>query len=885
MKTANTFLFGKSVSRPKPWTPAEMEKLLKEARMRTAAARAQTNKGIIAALARTGELFADKKGKWRREAFKLLHSGTAFSDETLNITLDILPQILEAGELRRRMELELFLPSALDACTPRAGYNGFVSACPKGVVLHVGAGNVFLGIIDSLLLGLLTKNVNVVKTATGGSAFAVLFCEALAVADKGGALSSSIAVVEWKGGSRDVERAAASGSDAVFVWGGEEAVAAYKELAPSSTHVTGFGPKMSMALVTGEYVSVFGMAAVAALAARDVCLWDQSACASPHTLYFVEPDKKRAEKLVADFMALAPFAFEAMQRELPQAALTSDEQVEVTRARELAKVDAGLGLARVESSFPRTHWTLIAEKDPAFKISSLNRVLYVKSVPSVEAVAGLITPFRGYMQSVGVGGFAADRQAIARALGHLRVARVTELGKMLSSETGSPHDGTFPMRELVNFVGVEGDWSAADRLDALAAHARENSPFYKKHYRNAPRKIRTLADFAKLPFLDKNHILDNTPPDSNDMFAGPITKGVYFASGGSTGSPKYIFFDSAEYARVCLTLSRCFSNAGLGKNDRAANLFVAGNLWSSFISVEKALAHTDAVSVPVGSSLPMESILKFLSEFRVTAIIGLPTFLTKLAEAVEVSSPRAKIPLRYIFYGGEYVGPELTAYFRKVFPDVMVRSGGYATVDAGAIGYQCRHCEGSVHHLFEDEQFLEIVDPDTGLPVKEGEVGEVVTTVLNKRHMPILRFRLGDLGRFINRPCPCGRKDMLFEILGRCDDRIHIGGAHVFVNDLQKAIQEVPELSLNFQAELSRRGHRDFMKLKVEVRDPASMAEAPRLAAELGRMMHDKCEDLAYVIDNDWMGPPEVAILPPDGLERVRRTGKIRRVKDLRIKL
>jgi len=885
-KTLSTaWVFGRAVRRSKPWSAEEVRGIFARARAATEKVRALSSENVINILAETGRLFANPKSKWRREALRLLRADSSFSEGTIKDTLDILPQLLDAGELRRRMDLELFLPYITDACVMRPGYNGFITSCPKGVALHVGAGNVFLGIIDSLLLGLLTRNVNVVKTATGASSFAVLFCRALAAADRSGALASSVSVLEWKGGTVEVERAAAEGSDVIFVWGGEDAVSAYKKLAPSSTHVTGFGPKMSMALVTAEYAGAEGMAAVAARVARDVCLWDQSACASPHTLYFIEPDSRKAAALIDAFMELAPFAFEAMQQTLPQGALSSDEQVEITRARELAKVDAGLGLAKVESSFPRTHWTIIAEKDKAFRVSPLHRVLYVKTASSVQEVARLIEPMRGYVQTVGVGGFTQDRRSIARALAHARVARITELGKMLSSENGSPHDGTFPMRELVNIVGVEGGWAVTDKLDDLYRHARANSKFYARHLKKGPAAIRTFGDYAKLPFLDKNHILENTPPESRDLFTGPMQKGVYFASGGSTGSPKYIFFNSAEYNRVSATLSKCFSNAGLGRDDRAANLFVAGNLWSSFITVEKALSLTDAVSVPVGSALPMETILKFLSDFQVTAIIGLPTFLTKLAEAVEASRPRVKIPLRLIFYGGEYVGPELTAYFGKVFPGVSVRSAGYATVDAGAIGYQCPHCKGSVHHLFEEEQFLEIVDTETGRPVPSGEVGELVTTVLSKRHMPILRFRLGDLGRFIEKSCPCGRKDMLFEILGRCDDRIHIGGAHVFVNDLQRAISAVPGLSLNFQAELFRKGHRDAMKLRVETRSPVPVAEAKRLSDALGRMVHDRCEDLAYVIDNDWMGPPEIEILPPDGIERISRTGKIKRVKDLRIKL
>jgi len=393
--------------------------------------------------------------------------------------------------------------------------------------------------------------------------------------------------------------------------------------------------------------------------------------------------------------------------------------------------------------------------------------------------------------------------------------------------------------------------------------------------------VRTARDFAALPLLNKNDILANTPPESEAMFSAKPGNGVYFASGGSTGSPKYIFYEFNEYENTTRSLARCFTGPGLSPSDRAANLFVAGNLWSSFISVEKALPHTGAVSVPLSSTLPLPSLIKYLEEFRVTAIIGLPSFLLRVAEAVEQSSPRPKIPLRFVFYGGEHAGLAAAAYFRKIFPGVELKSAGYATVDAGCIGFQCPHCKKGEHHLFSENQYLEILDPATGKAVPEGAVGELVTTPLDKTFMPVIRFKLGDLGRWLPGRCPCGAPEPRFELLGRCDDRIHLGGAHIFISDLENAFSSVPGLSLNFQAELCNSGHRDVLRLKVERRRDCK-TDAAQLAQALQKSLRRNCEDLAYVLEHRWIEDPEIVILPSGGIERLARTGKIKKVVDLR---
>ncbi len=882
MRTYNTYLFGKT-SNKSAWTPAELDAIGLKAQEARSLMRGVPRDYIVETLSRAGRLFK-KGGKYRAVALKHLKKQITFSEPVIDKSLDIIPLILDKAALIKRMNMELFLPYALEAPVERRGYDGLLRALPKGVVLHVGAGNVFLGILDSLVTGFLTKNVNIVKLSSSGSDFINIFMEALKEADEKGVLSASAAVLSWKGGSQALEEAVLKNVNAVFVWGGYDAVQSYRRLAPIDVRVEGFGPKTSVGVVFESCIENEGMEEVARRAALDASLWDQAACSSLHTLYLIAP-AKRHKALAASFLKEARKHFSRLARELPPGLLSPDEQVEITRARQLARVDAALGAASYESSAPKTDWTVIYEKDPVYRVSPLNRVLYVKTVETLEEVRDNLKPLRGYIQTVGVGG-SIERKRVMEVLGPAGIARVVKLGKMLEETNGSPHDGIFPMMSLVNWIPMEEKPSQLDRLSELVEHARSRSPFYKRHFKDVPR-IAAIADFARVPFLEKHHVLENTPPDSADLLTSKVQRGIYFASGGSTGQPKYVFYDQHEYDHTCRMLAFAFEAGGLGAADIIANLFVAGNLWSSWLSVEKAIAYTKAISVPVGSSLPIENIVKYLEDFKVTTIIGLPSFMIKLAEFVAVGGGKYDLHINKIFYGGEYVGSEMIKFFQSVFPGASVRSAGYATADAGVIGFQCEKCSRGLHHLFAFSQYIEFVDRDLLKPVPRGEIGELVVTGLSKKHMPIIRYRVGDLGRWVDRRCECGRKEPSFEILGRCDDRIHVGGAHLFVNDIQNALGKVPELSFNFQVIIDKKGHKDTLKIRVESRGAAMLTA--KAGTDLGRRLMDEigahCEDLKDSIRMKWLDKPEIEILKPNTIERVLRTGKTRRVIDKRVKI
>ncbi|PIS47321.1 MAG: hypothetical protein COT17_04055 [Elusimicrobia bacterium CG08_land_8_20_14_0_20_51_18] len=880
MEIKNTYIFGEELNKD-VWTAKEIRELGIKAQAGRREIFSVSKDYVIAVLSKTGRSFANRNSPYYLTAREHLLKTVSFSPEMTEETLNIIPHILNKNELSKRMNLEMFFPYALDVPMERHSYDGLLRALPRGVAVHIGAGNVFLGILDSLVLGMLTKNVNIVKLSSSGSNFLNIFASALKEADEKKVLARSFAILNWGGGKKELETEILKHSNSVFVWGGAEAVDSYKKMAPAGVKVEGFGPKTSFGVLFGSAIKNEGWDAIAKKAVKDCSMWDQAACSNMHTLYIVAP-KKEHGGMVKDFFKAAEKAFEEFQRKLPQGALDDDEKVEITKARELAKIDKALGNAEYASSFPRTHWTVIYEKKPFYRISPLNRVLYVKTVENVDQIKTELLPLRGYLQTAGIAGNILEKKHVLETFFDLDLARFVSLGNMLEGKTGSPHDGVFPMMNLVNWVAIEEKPRNNDRLIEIVKYAREKSAFYKRHFSKAG-EILNPADFRKLPFLEKRHVLENTPPDSDDLLTSKAKRGIYFASGGSTGQPKYVFYDQHEYEHTCRMLAHAYETAGLGENDVIANLFVAGNLWSSWLSVEKAIAYTKAISVPTGSNLPMENIVKYLQDFGVNSIIGLPSFLLKLAEYAE--SKGIKLGIKTVFYGGEYVGDEMVSFFGRVFPGAAVKSAGYATADAGVIGFQCESLSKGAHHLFAYSQYVEFIDPDTGVPVKDGEIGELVVTSLNKRHMPIIRYRVGDLGRWALKPCSCGRKEPVFEILGRCDDRIHVGGAHLFVNDIQNAAGKTKELSFNFQVIIEKIKHRDRLRLVMEVRNEKDLEHAKDLKDRFYARLYEKCEDLRESVKMGWLDEPEISLVPPNTVERIKRTGKIKRVVDLRIKV
>ena len=849
---------------------------------------------IVSLLAAAGKLWQAGTPVYD-EALERLTEQLPFSHEMVKESLDMVAGLLDEGELHNRVALELGAPTALDSWHRPTGrrtrnqprglsnkdYDGLVRAFPMGLMLHVSASNVFLGALDSMVQGLLTKNAAIVKLSSADPIFPIMFARTLASVDEEGALAGSLALVSWRGGDKEVEDVFKGGVDGAIVWGGEEAVQAYRQGLNAGARLIEHGPKMSFAIITRELFDVDlekKLRRAAQALAHDVALWDQAACASPQMAY-LECSRFQAE----EFAKILADELETFADKWPPGELDINEQVELTKVREQATFEAAVGEKSVMFPSDRSaRWTIIVTNETEPSPSPLNRCIVLRPIDDIAQIPPLFRPISGYLQSVGLAGPLPRIRQLAIELGAVGVNRFTTLGTMLAGVTGAPHDGRFGLQDLVRWVDYERcpDASPEERLGALLSYVRERSPFFKE--RLASLDLELGKDLMKIPFSRSEDMVPNVPPRGEDFLTASPQGAHVFASGGSTGQPKYVLYTFDEFVEVSRVLSTCFEAAGMTRDDRCANIFVAGHLWTSFLAVHQALENVGCFSIPVGGTSEMAQTLRYIVDFKATVILGIPSALLELARLVRSEGLSSKLEVRLLLYAGEHLAPQSAQFLSETFGGAQVRSAGYASVDAGTIGYQCEHCQGSWHHLLTDYQYLEFLNVETGKPVGPGEIGEMVATNLNRRLQPVIRMKTGDLGRLGDSLCPCGSRDQLFELLGRADDRVFVGGARFMARDLDKVADAVDGLSGQVQVIVQNQDGTEKLTLKAEASSAAASELRAKLAEQFVEAFLEQEEDVRAAVDMGWLERPKAEILEPGHLPRVARTGKVRRVVDER---
>ena len=282
----------------------------------------------------------------------------------------------------------------------------------------------------------------------------------------------------------------------------------------------------------------------------------------------------------------------------------------------------------------------------------------------------------------------------------------------------------------------------------------------------------------------------------------------------------------------------------------------------------KRIAYHFMAKLP--ASVEVDDLMGYLELFRPTVLLGLPSLLIRVAEEAERLGLELRIPR--ILYGGEAMHREARKFLERVLGAESIMSAGYASVDAGPIGFQTPDNRGSVHHLIYDYQFLEFLDPQTQQPVASGQVGEIVVTCLRRRLMPLIRYRTGDLGRWVD------EDGWLFELKGRIGDRLRVGTADLYPSDVARTLDEFEGLGHLFQLVVSKRGTKDHLCLLVE-HNQVSRAPTPEQVEAALRLAVGELDE---ALREGWLAPLEVQILAPDGIPRVERTGKVRVIVDHR---
>ncbi|MET9224821.1 phenylacetate--CoA ligase family protein [Lentzea sp. NPDC003310] len=342
----------------------------------------------------------------------------------------------------------------------------------------------------------------------------------------------------------------------------------------------------------------------------------------------------------------------------------------------------------------------------------------------------------------------------------------------------------------------------------LICYARTHSPFYRDLYRGYD----SATPLAGLPVVDQAAFWAANTVRDNQVLTRAHTDGVIFKTGGTTKAPRVSFYTNEEWDAMCRTYAETLPAAGLRHGDRIANLFAAGELYSSFIFALNSLQHSpiDLVQLPITGSAPVEFTLTTMQDFDATVVAGFPTTLCRLASHV-VSSTGALPSVRLVLFSGEALYDDQRALLAEAFPGAEFRSFVYGSVDGGIIGTAVLgNDDPRVFRSFVDSSVLEIVDAETGEPITaSGRPGRLLQTDLTRRLQPMIRYPVGDLAEWVD------AEDGIFRLLGRADEGARVGPVTLHLDHLRAAVDRAGVRHRGVQVVIRRVDARDQLVLRV----------------------------------------------------------------------
>ncbi|MBQ1796905.1 MAG: phenylacetate--CoA ligase [Prevotella sp.] len=410
------------------------------------------------------------------------------------------------------------------------------------------------------------------------------------------------------------------------------------------------------------------------------------------------------------------------------------------------------------------------------------------------------------------------------------------------------------------------------RLKKIVNYCYHNTPFYRKRFQEmdlSPDDINGIEDLHKLPFTEKTDLRDTYP---FGLAAVPMSQIVRIhASSGTTGKPVVVLYTRKDLAMWAEAISRAFTAYGATKEDIFQISYGYG-LFTGGLGAHDGATNIGASVIPISSGNTQKQIT-LMHDFGTTALCCTPSYAMFLGEALKESPwPRSDFKLRFGAFGAEPWTEKMRVKLEETLGIKAYDIYGLSEISGPGVGFECECQNGT--HLNEDYFLPEIVDPKTGQPLPEGQMGELCFTHLTKEGMPLLRYRTHDLTALHYDKCECGRTLVRMDrILGRCDDMLIIRGVNVFPSQIEDVILKQEEFEPHFMLEVDRVNNTDTSLLKVEVKEDYFTDNMAQLVA-----LQKKLEGaLRSVIGLGF----KVKLVEPKGIERSE--GKAKRVIDRRV--
>ncbi len=431
----------------------------------------------------------------------------------------------------------------------------------------------------------------------------------------------------------------------------------------------------------------------------------------------------------------------------------------------------------------------------------------------------------------------------------------------ISDSTESALDGAERMsREHIRELQLE-------RLKASVDHAYQNVAAYRSKLDAVgvrPEDIRSLDDVRLLPFTTKSDLREHYP---FGMFAVPLAEVARIhASSGTTGRPTVVGYTRADLDVWAALMARSLRAAGVRPGMRVHNAYGYG-LFTGGLGAHAGIEALGATVIPVSGGQTARQV-QLILDFEPEVILCTPTYLLTIADAmIEAGVDPRSTSLRLGVLGAEPWTDELRRELEDTLGIDAVDIYGLSEVMGPGVGQECVDTKDGPH-IWEDHFLPEIIDPDSGDPLPDGELGELVFTTLTKEAFPVLRYRTRDLTRLLPGTARPGMR-RIERITGRDDDMIILRGVNMFPSQIEEIVLGVPGLSPHFVLELRHEGRMDALRVRVERSVDASVETGGRAGERLARSVKDRIGSSV-----------EVVVESPGALPRSE--GKVKRLFDLR---
>ena len=410
------------------------------------------------------------------------------------------------------------------------------------------------------------------------------------------------------------------------------------------------------------------------------------------------------------------------------------------------------------------------------------------------------------------------------------------------------------------------------RLQSVLERVYATVPFYKASFDKAgvkPGDVKGLEDLQQLPFTTKQDMRDSYP---YGLFAAPMEEIVRIhASSGTTGKPTVVGYTLKDIDVWAELMARSFVSAGAHKGDIIHNAYGYG-LFTGGLGAHYGAERLGASVIPMSGGNTKKQIM-IMQDFGSTVLTCTPSYSLFMAEAAhEEGIDFRSLKLRVGIFGAEPWSEVMRTEIEEKLNLSAIDIYGLSEIMGPGVAIECIQGKRGLH-IWEDHFIPEIIDPDTGQRLEEGERGELVITTITKQGIPLIRYRTRDITSITTEPCVCGRTHArIMRMSGRSDDMLIIRGVNVFPSQIESVLVGIEGVEPHYLLIVERKDNLDTLEIQVEV-DERLFSDEIKMLQKLSRRIEKEIKDMLGITCT-------AKLVEPKSIQRSE--GKAKRVIDNR---